>query len=164
MDLTNSGSPFFGLFRAMKYKHRVVFWSSITALGTYCFQTLGKTSPRPSKFESHALTIEQRERFFSFDKLNTLIVRFFRHTSCSLLTLPAAISVTSMKDIGLIPDVNELNAFVAAAGYAVSAVYQGLPDPPFIHDRWATAQFTVSDLVIVYSNLLLFMFLCTASH
>ncbi|KAG6902393.1 hypothetical protein C0995_000598 [Termitomyces sp. Mi166 len=86
--------PALGLFRALKYKHRIVFWSALTALATYFFQSL-------------------------------------------------ATSVTSIKDLGLIPDVDQLNAFVAAAGFAEAAVYQGLPDPPFINGSWATAQFTL---------------------
>ncbi|KAG6840029.1 hypothetical protein C0991_009474 [Blastosporella zonata] len=50
--------------------------------------------------------------------------------------------VTSLKDIGLVPDVDQLDAFVAAAGYTEAAVFHDLPDPPFIHGGWATAQFT----------------------
>ncbi|KAF9560606.1 hypothetical protein CPC08DRAFT_689904 [Agrocybe pediades] len=32
--------PFLALFRAMAYKHRIVFWSSLTAVVTYAFQPL----------------------------------------------------------------------------------------------------------------------------
>ncbi|KAH0580508.1 hypothetical protein H2248_002002 [Termitomyces sp. 'cryptogamus'] len=100
--------PFLGLFRASKYKHRIVFWSSVTALATYFFQT----------FAGSIFQLRQKEQDYS-------------------------ISVTSIKDLGLIPDVNQLNAFVAAAGFAEAAVYQSLPDPPFISKGWAVAQFTL---------------------
>ncbi|KAG6915973.1 hypothetical protein DXG01_009062 [Tephrocybe rancida] len=51
-------------------------------------------------------------------------------------------SITSVKQIGLAPDVADLNAFVAAAGFADAAVTHGLPNPPFILGGWATAEFT----------------------
>jgi hypothetical protein len=60
-----------------------------------------------------------------------------------LTSLLPAISVISTKTLGLAPDVNELNAFVAAAGFAEAAVFHGLSDPPFINSEWATAEFTV---------------------
>jgi len=47
----------------------------------------------------------------------------------------------SVKDIGLVQDVDQLNAFVAAAGFAEAAVFNDLPDPPFIQGGWAAAEF-----------------------
>ncbi|KAG6844990.1 hypothetical protein H0H87_001933 [Tephrocybe sp. NHM501043] len=49
-----------------------------------------------------------------------------------------------MKNIGLISDVDQLDAFAAAAGFAEAAVFHGLSDPPFIRNGWATTQFTES--------------------
>ena len=37
--------PLLSLFRAMQYKHRVIFWSSFTAILTYFFQPLSKLAP-----------------------------------------------------------------------------------------------------------------------
>ncbi|KAJ6589239.1 hypothetical protein B0H19DRAFT_923038, partial [Mycena capillaripes] len=51
------------------------------------------------------------------------------------------ISIQSKTAIGLAPDVAELNAFLAAAGFAEAAVFHGLPDPPFIFGGWSVAEF-----------------------
>ncbi|KAI0077976.1 hypothetical protein K474DRAFT_1661006 [Panus rudis PR-1116 ss-1] len=53
---------------------------------------------------------------------------------------PQNITVKSTTTIGLSPDVNDLNAFFAAAGFSEAAAFQGLPDPPFVHEGWAAAQ------------------------
>ncbi|KAJ7186789.1 hypothetical protein C8R46DRAFT_1058039 [Mycena filopes] len=47
----------------------------------------------------------------------------------------------SIRSIGLAADVAELNAFAAAAGFVQAAVFNSLPDPPFIHLGWSTAEF-----------------------
>ncbi|KAF7363596.1 hypothetical protein MSAN_01016500 [Mycena sanguinolenta] len=49
--------------------------------------------------------------------------------------------IHSNSTIGLAPDIFDLNAFLAAAGFAQAAVFQGLPDPPFIHSWWSVAEF-----------------------
>ena len=67
--------------------------------------------------------------------------------------------VTSIRQLGLDPDRFQLQAFLAAAGvsyhknvsdcrlikgqYVLAAVSNGLPDPPFIHQNWAAADFVV---------------------
>ncbi|KAJ7679767.1 hypothetical protein B0H17DRAFT_1206412 [Mycena rosella] len=54
-------------------------------------------------------------------------------------------TVQSTLTLGLIPDIDELNAFAAAAGFVQAAVFNHLPDPPFIsadeRGGWATAEF-----------------------
>jgi len=50
-------------------------------------------------------------------------------------------TVQSIRALGLTPEVNNLNAFAAAAGYAEASVYNNLDDPPFTCDGWATAEF-----------------------
>ncbi|KAF5375917.1 hypothetical protein D9615_008257 [Tricholomella constricta] len=99
--------PVFGLFRAMKYKHRLVFWSVVTAITTFIFQPLAGS----------IFQLRQKE-----------LVKYG--------------AITSTKSIGLVPDVEQLNAFVAAAGFAEAAVFHHLPDPPFVRGGWATAEFT----------------------
>ncbi|KAJ7084169.1 hypothetical protein C8R43DRAFT_1082852 [Mycena crocata] len=47
----------------------------------------------------------------------------------------------SIRSLGLTPDVAELNAFAAAAGFVQAAVFNELPDPPFIMRGWTTAEF-----------------------
>ncbi|KAJ6617982.1 hypothetical protein B0H10DRAFT_2031581 [Mycena sp. CBHHK59/15] len=47
----------------------------------------------------------------------------------------------SIRSLGLVPDVGELNAFAAAAGFVQAAVFNDLPDPPFIKSGWSTAEF-----------------------
>jgi len=99
--------PLLALFRAMKYKHRILFWSSLTATITYIFQPLGGS-------------------IFQIRQKNQIEYA----------------NVTSTKAIGLAPDVDQLNAFVAAAGFAEAAVFHNLSDPPFVRGGWATAEFT----------------------
>ncbi|KAJ7471870.1 hypothetical protein FB451DRAFT_1089993 [Mycena latifolia] len=47
----------------------------------------------------------------------------------------------SIRSLGLVPDVTELNAFAAAAGFVQAAVFNDLTDPPFVHGGWSTAEF-----------------------
>ncbi|KAG7085686.1 hypothetical protein E1B28_003231 [Marasmius oreades] len=54
---------------------------------------------------------------------------------------PESANITSTKRIGLSNDIAELNAFVSSAGFVEAAVYNGLPDPPFILGGWVTAEF-----------------------
>ncbi|GLB42726.1 putative protein of unknown function (DUF3433) [Lyophyllum shimeji] len=99
--------PFLSLFRALKYKHRILFWSSLTATATYMFQPLAGS-------------------IFQIRQKNQIEYA----------------NVTSTKAIGLVQDVDQLNAFVAAAGFAEAAVFHNLSDPPFVRGGWATAEFT----------------------
>ncbi|KAJ7480812.1 hypothetical protein FB451DRAFT_1030930 [Mycena latifolia] len=46
----------------------------------------------------------------------------------------------SIQTLGLIPDVAELDGFAAAAGFVQAAVFNHLPDPPFIHGRWSSTE------------------------
>ncbi|KAH7923217.1 hypothetical protein BV22DRAFT_1113507 [Leucogyrophana mollusca] len=50
----------------------------------------------------------------------------------------------SLRTVGLLPTISQLNAFLASAGFADAAVYNNLEDPPFIRGGWAAAQFSVS--------------------
>ncbi|KAI0247423.1 hypothetical protein BJV78DRAFT_1133260 [Lactifluus subvellereus] len=52
-----------------------------------------------------------------------------------------AASVQSTRAIGLNPNIADLSAFAASAGFAESAVYNRLGDPPFVLGGWATAEF-----------------------
>ncbi|KAG8989850.1 hypothetical protein FRB94_013959 [Tulasnella sp. JGI-2019a] len=53
------------------------------------------------------------------------------------------IRVASQKSLGMIPDANTLETFLAAAGYASAAAVQPLGPAPFTLGSWAVAQFTV---------------------
>ncbi|KAJ7034666.1 hypothetical protein C8F04DRAFT_1182944 [Mycena alexandri] len=94
------------IFRALKYNHRVIFWSSLLATSTYIFQPLAGSI-------------------------------FQIQTTGQTSTTTAQ----SIRSLGLVPDVLELNAFAAAAGFVQAAVFNSLPDPPFIHLGWSTADF-----------------------
>ncbi|KAI0262062.1 hypothetical protein BC834DRAFT_892909 [Gloeopeniophorella convolvens] len=50
-------------------------------------------------------------------------------------------SAQSISAIGLSPNVDDLSAFAASAGFAEAATFNGLSDPPFVHNGWATAEF-----------------------
>ncbi|KAF8131280.1 hypothetical protein K438DRAFT_1999034 [Mycena galopus ATCC 62051] len=98
--------PILSMFRALKYKHRVIFWSSLLATWTYLFQPLaGSIFQLQTRAQSQAT------------------------------------SAQSIRSLGLVSDVAELNAFAAAAGFAQAAVFNNLTDPPFVNGGWAAAQF-----------------------
>jgi hypothetical protein len=93
-------------YNALRFRHRFVLVSGITALATVLFRPLASS---------------------------VLSVRQISQSSVS--------TVQSIRDIGLSPNVNDLTAFSAAAGYAEASVYNNLDDPPYVCGQWATAQF-----------------------
>ncbi|KAF7305525.1 hypothetical protein HMN09_00805400 [Mycena chlorophos] len=98
--------PVKAMFRALKYNHRVIFWSSFLATSTYLYQSLAGS----------IFQIQTRSQI----SYNT---------------------AQSVRALGLDPDVAQLNAFAAAAGYVQAAVFNDLGDPPFVINGWSTAQF-----------------------
>ncbi|KAJ7074670.1 hypothetical protein C8F01DRAFT_1101419 [Mycena amicta] len=94
------------IFRALKYNHRVVFWSSLLATSSYLYQSLAGS----------IFQLQTRSQI-KYD------------------------NAQSIRALGLDPDVFELNAFAAAAGYVQAAVFNDLGDPPFVDGTWSTAQF-----------------------
>ncbi|KAI0300667.1 hypothetical protein B0F90DRAFT_1629338 [Multifurca ochricompacta] len=68
-------------------------------------------------------------------------VHLFRSTAAEH---PAS-TAQSIKDIGLSPDIGDLTAFAASAGFACllmnSIVFNGLGDPSFVLNGWAIAEF-----------------------
>ncbi|KAJ7334785.1 hypothetical protein DFH08DRAFT_879385 [Mycena albidolilacea] len=94
------------MFRALKYNHRVIFWSCLLATWTYLFQPLAGS----------IFQIQTRDQ-------------------------TEDTHVQSIRTLGLAPDISQLNAFAAAAGFVQAAVFNNLTDPPFVHLGWSTAQF-----------------------
>ncbi|KAJ4481095.1 hypothetical protein J3R30DRAFT_3464272 [Lentinula aciculospora] len=97
--------PIFSLINSAKFKHRVITWSTLTAIATYILQPLAGSM---------------------FQLLN--------------LYTPTDTNVNSTRSIGL-SDFSDLTAFVSSAGFAEAAVFNKLPDPPFIENSWTIAQF-----------------------
>ncbi|KAJ3997251.1 hypothetical protein F5050DRAFT_1446459 [Lentinula boryana] len=104
LDYVTAGSVF-SIINSAKFKHRVITWSSVTALATYILQPLAGS-------------------MFQLQNLNT----------------PTNTNVNSTRAIGL-SDFSDLTAFVSSAGFAEAAVFNRLPNPPFIQDSWTVAQF-----------------------
>ncbi|KAJ3743101.1 hypothetical protein DFH05DRAFT_1286624 [Lentinula detonsa] len=104
LDYITAGSVF-SIINSAKFKHRVITWSSVTALATYILQPLAGS-------------------MFQLQNLNT----------------PTNTNVNSTRAIGL-SDFSDLTAFVSSAGFAEAAVFNRLPDPPFIQNSWTVAQF-----------------------
>ncbi|THH32743.1 hypothetical protein EUX98_g1425 [Antrodiella citrinella] len=77
-----------------------------------------------------------------FTAIITNLFQPFAGALLSVKQLPSTqdITVTSATTVGLTPDFATLNAFLAAAGFTEAAAFQGLPDPPFVLDNWATSQ------------------------
>jgi hypothetical protein len=99
-------SRMFITYNAMRFRHKFVIVSGITALATVLLQPLAGS----------VLTVRQ-------------------------LPQSSGSTVQSIRDIGLNPNVNDLTAFGASAGYAEAAVYNNLDDPPYVCGAWSTAQF-----------------------
>ncbi len=57
--------------------------------------------------------------------------------------------ILSLEGIALadVAEINQLNGFLAAAGYVEAAALHGLGDPPFVFNNWTTAAFVVSTLL-----------------
>ncbi|TEB26481.1 hypothetical protein FA13DRAFT_1636029 [Coprinellus micaceus] len=99
--------PILTIPRALKYKHRLVFISALTASLTYLFQP----------FSDAIFQIRQ-------------------------IPYTRPWTATSIETLARAPDIAELQAFVAGAGYADAAIIHGLGDPKFVNGGWATARFT----------------------
>ncbi|KAJ7219468.1 hypothetical protein GGX14DRAFT_592313 [Mycena pura] len=89
--------------------------------------------------------IKFRHYLILLSALTTLLANVLQPLAGSVIQfeqLPQtnAFFVQSTKTIGLAPDEAQLNAFLAAAGYAEAAVFHSLPDPPFIYDGWSVAE------------------------
>ncbi|CAK5278238.1 unnamed protein product [Mycena citricolor] len=110
MDYTALGTAS-SVLAALKFNHRVIFWSSMLAASTYIYASLAGAI-------------------------------FQIHTGV-LITYTQA---QSTRSLGLDPDVAQLNAFAAAAGFVQAAVFNDLGDPPFVSQGWSTAQFVFPDI------------------
>ena len=89
---------------------------------------------------------KRRQYIIYFSMITALASDLFQPLSGGLLSVKAIavekpITAQGTTSIGLIPDFQSLNAFLAAAGFTEAAKFQGLPDPPFVHAGWASAQF-----------------------
>lgn len=94
------------LFYSFKYKHYLIYVSTLVALIVALLQPLAGS---------------------------LLQVQQVPHTVVS--------TAISTRAIALSPDVTQLEAFLASAGYADAAVYSGLGDPPYVHGTWTAAYF-----------------------
>ncbi|KAH9031725.1 hypothetical protein EDB84DRAFT_1492177 [Lactarius hengduanensis] len=74
-----------------------------------------------------------------FTALAALLFQPLAGSIFSIKTFPnvSAYPVQSIRAIGLSPDINDLTAFAASAG----VIFNGLGDPSFVRDGWATAEF-----------------------
>lgn len=96
----------FVLLYSLKYKHYLVYISTLTAFTVILLQPLAGS---------------------------LLQVRQVPYTSDS--------TAISTRIAALSPDVSQLNAFLAGAGYVDAAVYGDLGDPPYVHGVWTAAWF-----------------------
>jgi hypothetical protein len=138
-----SSRPIWIIYKTLKFKHYIIFISTLIAVTTYIFQPLGKSVNHTyNNWRLNSIQLDLFSRFNSGPIPNVGVyasVDDFRDADPPF----SATSVISLKTLGLSPDVNDLSGFAAAAGYAEAAVFQGLSDPPFVQGDWATAEFTV---------------------
>lgn len=91
-------------------------------------------------------TLKRREWLVHISIVTALATNLYQPLAGALLSVrqiprthPQNVSMETT--LGLAPDVDTLNAFLAAAGFTEAAAFQGLPDPPFIHGGWSVAQY-----------------------
>ncbi|TCD70375.1 hypothetical protein EIP91_003727 [Steccherinum ochraceum] len=90
----------------------------------------------------------RRHWLILFSMLTAVVTNLFQPFAGALLSvkqIPSekGIQVNAATTVGLSPDFATLNAFLAAAGFTEAAAFQGLPDPPFVHENWATSTITL---------------------
>jgi hypothetical protein len=122
-----------------------VYWSSLAAVLTYAFQPLSECVSLNATIDH--LNCCAAGSIFQIRQAEQKDGEAMRHSLVlSLLTLNLVTTVTSIKNIGLNADsIADLNGFMAAAGYTdATAILNGVGDPPFVHDGWATAEVAVS--------------------
>ncbi|KIJ67191.1 hypothetical protein HYDPIDRAFT_25666 [Hydnomerulius pinastri MD-312] len=91
-------------------------------------------------------SLKHRHYLINVSTLTALSVIFLQPLAGSLLQVrqvahTSETFATSTRTLALSPDINQLNAFLASAGFADAAVYNDLQDPPFVHGVWTAAQF-----------------------
>ncbi|KIO00664.1 hypothetical protein M404DRAFT_756865 [Pisolithus tinctorius Marx 270] len=94
------------LFYSFKYKHYLVYISTVTVLIVILLQPLAGS---------------------------LLEVQQVPHSVVS--------TAISTRAVALSPDVTQLDAYLASAGYADAAVYGNLGDPPYVYEEWTAALF-----------------------
>ncbi|KAH8826757.1 hypothetical protein DL96DRAFT_1604192, partial [Flagelloscypha sp. PMI_526] len=92
-------------------------------------------------------SMKHKHRIVTISSITAIATFALQPLGSSIFSIGAAMntkpsSVTSMKTLGVSPDVNDLSSFVAAAGFTDAAVVHGLDDPPFVRNGWATAEFS----------------------
>lgn len=88
------------MFKTVKRREWIIFFSLFTALVTTLFQPLAG-----ALLAVKEITMAQRE-----------YIEVSQHLICNKLTHFVATTLQGTTDLGLIPDINDLNAFLAAAG------------------------------------------------
>ncbi|KAJ6502367.1 hypothetical protein C8R45DRAFT_862215 [Mycena sanguinolenta] len=92
-------------------------------------------------------SLKYRHYLILLSTLTTLLGNLLQPLAGSILQIQQlpkthnGLFIHSNSTIGLASDALDLNAFLAAAGFAQAAVFQHLPDPPFIHYGWSVAEF-----------------------
>ncbi|KAJ6602443.1 hypothetical protein DFH09DRAFT_1124863 [Mycena vulgaris] len=97
-------------------------------------------------FEAAFYSLKYNHRVIFWSSLLAASTYMFQPLAGSIFQIQTRSQTTdttaqSIRSLGLAPDVAELNAFAAAAGFVQAAVFNDLSDPPFIHQGWSTAEF-----------------------
>ncbi|KAG2072528.1 hypothetical protein BDR04DRAFT_1096508 [Suillus decipiens] len=92
-------------------------------------------------------SVKHKHWLISVSTLTALSVIFMQPLAGSIFQVQQVsytkdVNVTSMHSLGLSPTIYQLTSFLASAGYAETAVYNNLQDPPFVHGGWSAAPFT----------------------
>ncbi|KAH7886617.1 hypothetical protein F5I97DRAFT_1020265 [Phlebopus sp. FC_14] len=91
-------------------------------------------------------SLKHRHFLINVSTLTAFSVIFLQPLAGSLLQVKQVphtsdTSALSTGTIALSASINQLNAFLASAGFVDAAVYSNLQDPPFVHGVWTAAQF-----------------------
>ncbi|KAF8840118.1 hypothetical protein BDN67DRAFT_996927 [Paxillus ammoniavirescens] len=91
-------------------------------------------------------SLKHRHYLINLSTLTALSVVFLQPLAGALLQIRQVSHTSdsfalSTSTLALSPDISQLNAFLASAGFADAAVYNNLQDPPFVNEEWTAAQF-----------------------
>ncbi|KAK7681784.1 hypothetical protein QCA50_015131 [Cerrena zonata] len=109
-----------------------------------------------NKFMGWWASLRRRHWLVFVSIFTGLVAKLFQPLAGALISLkPIAttndFTVRNTAQIGLSPTFNDLNAFLAAAGFTEAAAFQGLPDPPFVMANWAAATIEASDIMFSFT-------------
>jgi hypothetical protein len=139
-------SPFLSLFPALHYKHRIVFFSALAACFSYVFQPFGERTTYIWQYFRYLFSAIKGSAICQIRQTPQTYSKYNPYSFTPFVVHHRILDqdVVSTEKIGLADGIDNLDGFLAAAGYVQAAAIHGWGDPPFVFNNWTTAEFVVS--------------------